>query len=78
MFPVDRASGQEDYVPMLLAERGELAVHGVAMRSSSPTGLGRLVLQRSVAVLSHLVVLAAGLLAQPHVLSPIGLTELAL
>lgn len=34
--------GQEDYVPTLLAERGELAVHGVAMRPSSPTGLGRL------------------------------------
>lgn len=34
--------GQEDYVPKLLAERGELAVHGVAMRPSSPTGMGRL------------------------------------
>lgn len=35
--------GQEDYVPALLAEAGELAVHGVAMRPSSPTGMGRLV-----------------------------------
>jgi len=33
--------GQEDYVPHLLAEQGELAVHGVAMRPSSPTGMGR-------------------------------------
>lgn len=34
--------GQEDYAPMLLAEHGELAIHGVAMRPSSPTGMGRL------------------------------------
>jgi molybdopterin molybdotransferase len=34
--------GQEDYVPALLAEQGELAVHGIAMRPSSPTGMGRL------------------------------------
>jgi molybdopterin molybdotransferase len=34
--------GQEDYVPSLLAEHGELAIHGVAMRPSSPTGMGRL------------------------------------
>ncbi len=34
--------GQEDHVPTLLAEHGELAVHGVAMRPSSPTGMGRL------------------------------------
>ena len=34
--------GVEDLAPMLLAEHGELAVHGVAMRPSSPTGLGRL------------------------------------
>jgi len=33
--------GQEDYVPELLAEQGELAVHGVTMRPSSPTGMGR-------------------------------------
>jgi len=32
--------GQEDYVPKLLAEMGELAVHGVAMRPSSPMGMG--------------------------------------
>jgi molybdopterin molybdotransferase len=34
--------GAEDYAPLLLAEHGELAVHGIAMRPSSPTGLGTL------------------------------------
>ena len=34
--------GQEDHVPTLLSEQGELAVHGIAMRPSSPTGMGRL------------------------------------
>ncbi len=34
--------GQEDVAPVLLAERGELAVHGIAMRPSSPAGMGRL------------------------------------
>lgn len=34
--------GQEDHVPMLLAEHGELAIHGIAMRPSSPTGMGQL------------------------------------
>jgi molybdopterin molybdotransferase len=34
--------GREDHVPVLLAEHGELAVHGIAMRPSSPTGMGRL------------------------------------
>jgi molybdopterin molybdotransferase len=34
--------GQEDHVPTILAAEGELAVHGVAMRPSSPTGMGRL------------------------------------
>jgi molybdopterin molybdotransferase len=34
--------GAEDFAPMLLAEQGELAVHGIAMRPSSPTGLGTL------------------------------------
>jgi molybdopterin molybdotransferase len=32
--------GVEDLAPMLVAELGELAVHGIAMRPSSPTGLG--------------------------------------
>ena len=32
--------GQEDYAPSLLAEHGELAIHGIAMRPSSPTGMG--------------------------------------
>jgi molybdopterin molybdotransferase len=34
--------GQEDFVPTLLANDGELAIHGIAMRPSSPTGIGRL------------------------------------
>jgi molybdopterin molybdotransferase len=34
--------GQEDHVPTILAQRGELAIHGIAMRPSSPTGMGRL------------------------------------
>jgi molybdopterin molybdotransferase len=34
--------GLEDHAPMLVAEHGELAVHGIAMRPSSPTGIGRL------------------------------------
>ena len=33
--------GQEDHAPRLLAEHGELAIHGVAMRPSSPSGMGR-------------------------------------
>ena len=32
--------GIEDLAPMLLAKHGELAVHGIAMRPSSPTGMG--------------------------------------
>jgi molybdopterin molybdotransferase len=34
--------GAEDHAPGLVAELGELAIHGVAMRPSSPTGLGRI------------------------------------
>jgi len=34
--------GVEDLAPMLVAEYGELPVHGIAMRPSSPTGLGRM------------------------------------
>jgi molybdopterin molybdotransferase len=34
--------GAEDFVPTLLAEHGELAIHGIAMRPSSPTGMGRI------------------------------------
>src|SRR5580658_6800071 len=34
--------GIEDLTPMLVAQYGELAVHGIAMRPSSPTGLGRI------------------------------------
>jgi molybdopterin molybdotransferase len=34
--------GMEDLAPTLVAEHGELAVHGIAMRPSSPAGLGRI------------------------------------
>ena len=34
--------GIEDLAPTILAQHGELAVHGIAMRPSSPTGLGRI------------------------------------
>jgi len=34
--------GQEDHAPLLLAQHGELAIHGIAMRPSSPTGMGML------------------------------------
>jgi molybdopterin molybdotransferase len=32
--------GQEDHAPGLVAELGELAVHGIALRPASPTGVG--------------------------------------
>ena len=34
--------GIEDLAPTLVAAQGQLAVHGIAMRPSSPTGLGRI------------------------------------
>jgi molybdopterin molybdotransferase len=34
--------GIEDLAPTLVAQHGELAVHGIAMRPSSPTGMGTL------------------------------------
>jgi molybdopterin molybdotransferase len=34
--------GQEDYAPSLLGELGSLDIHGIAMRPSSPTGMGLL------------------------------------
>ena len=34
--------GSEDHAPGILAEEGELGVHGVAMRPSSPAGFGRI------------------------------------
>ena len=33
--------GAEDYAPVVVAEKGELLVHGVAMRPSSPAGFGQ-------------------------------------
>ena len=34
--------GLEDHAPRLLAEQGDLVIHGLAMRPSSPSGMGRL------------------------------------
>lgn len=34
--------GDEDHAPQLVAELGELPIHGIAMRPSSPAGLGRI------------------------------------
>ena len=34
--------GREDHAPSLVAELGELLVHGVALRPASPAGVGRL------------------------------------
>ncbi len=34
--------GSEDHAPQLIAQVGELAIHGVAMRPSSPAGIGRI------------------------------------
>jgi molybdopterin molybdotransferase len=34
--------GAEDHAPRILAEVGELPIHGVAMRPSSPAGVGRI------------------------------------
>jgi molybdopterin molybdotransferase len=34
--------GIEDLAPTLVAKHGELAVHGIAMRPSSPTGMGKI------------------------------------
>jgi len=34
--------GQEDHAPRLLSELGELSYHGISMRPSSPTGIGRI------------------------------------
>lgn len=36
------SAGQEDHVPVILGSHGELAIHGIAMRPSSPTGMGLL------------------------------------
>jgi molybdopterin molybdotransferase len=32
--------GQEDHAPRVLAEIGELTIHGIALRPASPTGVG--------------------------------------
>jgi molybdopterin molybdotransferase len=43
--------GQEDHAPRIVAEIGELKVHGVALRPASPTGLGFLPGNRPVFLL---------------------------
>jgi molybdopterin molybdotransferase len=43
------STGKEDHLPVLLAELGELLVHGVNIRPASPLGFGRL--GRALAVL---------------------------
>ncbi len=40
LFSGGSSVGKEDHAPLVLAEEGELTVHGVAMRPSSPAGLG--------------------------------------
>ncbi len=35
--------GEEDHAPRVVAKLGELAIHGIAMRPSSPAGMGTLV-----------------------------------
>ncbi len=40
LFSGGSSVGKEDHAPLVLAEEGELAVHGVAMRPSSPAGVG--------------------------------------
>jgi molybdopterin molybdotransferase len=40
------STGPEDHAPGLVAELGELAAHGVALRPASPTGLGFLPARR--------------------------------
>ncbi len=34
--------GAEDFAPLVVSEAGELSIHGIAMRPSSPTGIGRI------------------------------------
>lgn len=34
--------GQEDFVPEVVNDLGELAIHGIAMRPASPTGMGKI------------------------------------
>jgi molybdopterin molybdotransferase len=34
--------GEEDHAPRLVADLGNLAIHGIAMRPSSPAGMGRI------------------------------------
>ena len=35
------STGKEDFAPGIIAEFGELSIHGIAMRPSSPAGMGR-------------------------------------
>jgi molybdopterin molybdotransferase len=40
LFSGGSSVGQEDHAPRVLAELGQLSIHGVALRPASPTGLG--------------------------------------
>jgi molybdopterin molybdotransferase len=44
------STGPEDHAPGIIAEIGELAVHGVAIRPASPTGLG-FIMERPIILL---------------------------
>jgi molybdopterin molybdotransferase len=52
--------GAEDHTPRAVAELGELAVHGVAMRPASPTGVGFLPPVAGTAGLTRVVFLLPG------------------
>jgi molybdopterin molybdotransferase len=53
--------GKEDHAPRAVAELGELAVHGVALRPASPTGIGFLTHEpRSLPPRSRVVFLLPG------------------
>lgn len=36
------STGKEDFAPQLVAKLGELSIHGIAMRPSSPAGMGKI------------------------------------
>lgn len=43
--------GSQDYAPMIIAELGELPIHGIALRPAAPTGIGFLPENRPVFLL---------------------------
>jgi molybdopterin molybdotransferase len=69
--------GREDYLPGLLAEHGELLVHGVNIRPGSPVGFGRLG-QRPVMLLPGnpvAVMVCFDMLVRPMLMRMLGLPE---